>query len=441
MKLETKLRERLLAAWERSDAIFGLLTADALLARPIALRQPFIFYLGHLPAFGWNQVCRGVLDRGALHAEFDALFARGIDPVGVDRFEPADAVGWPAPAEVLAYRDRVRGALLESFDDVAARADLDLLADGGRIFAMVIEHELMHHETLLYMVQQLPGDRKVKPRDLPAYRFGGAAKRREVLIPGGAVRLGAAFERTTFGWDNEFPEHETGVDGFVMDTTPVRNGEFLRFVEAGGYDRPESWSGEAWAWLRRVQHCHPSLWRRDGARWRYRTLFDELALEEAADWPVYVSWAEADAYARWSGQRLPTEAEFHRAAYGARDGELRAYPWGDAAPGPEQGNFAFRHWAPTPVGSHPEGASAWGVEELVGNGWEWTRSRFAPYPGFTAYARTYPGYSADFFDEKHYVLLGGSWATDVALIRRSFRNWFQPHYPYVFAKFRCVAPA
>jgi formylglycine-generating enzyme required for sulfatase activity len=141
---------------------------------------------------------------------------------------------------------------------------------------------------------------------------------------------------------------------------------------------------------------------------------------------VYVSFAEALAYARWKHADLMTEAEFHRAAEGA--------PWGD----PGTANIGFTNWAPTPVGAYRNGASRWGVLDLVGNGWEWTRTKFAPFPGFTAWARTYPGYSADFFDDQHFVMLGGSWATDPALARRSFRNWFQPHYPYVFATFRTV---
>jgi formylglycine-generating enzyme required for sulfatase activity len=145
------------------------------------------------------------------------------------------------------------------------------------------------------------------------------------------------------------------------------------------------------------------------------------------DWPVYVSLAEARAFARWRGGRLPSEAEFHRAASGPTKGGR-----------PEDGNVGFRHWAPTPVGSHPESASAYGVQDLVGDGWEWTSTAFAGLPGFTPYIPGYEGYSADFFDGKHYVLKGGSWATADPLVRPSFRNWFQAHYPYVFAKFRCV---
>jgi len=152
-----------------------------------------------------------------------------------------------------------------------------------------------------------------------------------------------------------------------------------------------------------------------------------------------VSLAEARAFARWRGLRLPTEAEFHRAAYGDPTGGERAFPWGAATPGREHGNFDFRCWAPTPVGAFPEGASAWGAHDLVGNGWEWTDTPFTGFPGFEPWITGYRGYSADFFDGKHFVLKGGSWATATELLRRSFRNWFQAHYPYVFAKFRCVA--
>jgi formylglycine-generating enzyme required for sulfatase activity len=167
-------------------------------------------------------------------------------------------------------------------------------------------------------------------------------------------------------------------------------------------------------------------------------MFDEIPLERVASWPVYVSLAEARAYARWRGKRLPAEAEFHRAAYCGPDGRETIYPWGEAAPSARHGNFDFTDWAPAPVGSHAAGASRWGVGELVGNGWELTDTPFAPLPGFVPMA-TYPDYSRDFFDGKHFVVKGASWATDAALLRPSFRNWYQAHYPYVFAKFRCVS--
>ena len=168
----------------------------------------------------------------------------------------------------------------------------------------------------------------------------------------------------------------------------------------------------------------------------YRTMFGEIRLP--LEWPVYVSHAEASAYANWLGRKLPSEPEFHRAAYGTPGGrDERCYPWGNEALSAEHGNFDFQRWEPLPVGSKPKGASAFGVHDLVGNGWEWTRTQFAPFKGF-APREFYAGYSADFFDGKHYVMKGGSPRTAACMLRRSFRNWFQPHYPYVYATFRCV---
>lgn len=164
-------------------------------------------------------------------------------------------------------------------------------------------------------------------------------------------------------------------------------------------------------------------------------MFEEIPLP--LDWPVYVSLEEASAYARWTGKHLPSEAEWHRAACGTRGGGERAYPWGADAPTPPHGNFDFERWDPVPVGSYPQGISDFGVADLVGNGWEWTRTPFAPFPGFEPFS-FYLGYSANFFDGKHFVMKGGSPRTDACMLRRSFRNWFQPHYPYVYAKFRCV---
>lgn len=155
------------------------------------------------------------------------------------------------------------------------------------------------------------------------------------------------------------------------------------------------------------------------------------------EWPVYVSHAEATAYARWTGKKLPTEAQFHRAAYGTPDGGERAYPWGSQPHGSSCGNFDSQRWDPAPVTAYPAGSSAFGVAGLVGNGWEWTSTLFAPFPGFQPFA-FYPGYSANFFDSKHYVMKGGSARTAASMLRRSFRNWFQPNYPYVYAGFRSV---
>jgi formylglycine-generating enzyme required for sulfatase activity len=163
-------------------------------------------------------------------------------------------------------------------------------------------------------------------------------------------------------------------------------------------------------------------------------MFGRIPLPES--WPVYVSLAEAAAFARWRGVRLPTEAEFQRATYGSPSGE-REHPWGDRGADSSLGAFDFCGFDPVPSGSSPAGASAWGVHDLVGNGWEWTETVFAPFPGFRVIP-SYPEYSADFFDGQHFVMKGASTATARELLRPTFRNWFRRRYPYMYATFRCA---
>jgi ergothioneine biosynthesis protein EgtB len=430
-------RKRFRDAWAVSDLIFGLVPRERWLDQPIELRHPILFYIGHLPAFAWNQVGAGVLRLGPAHPTFDELFERGIDPVGADRHDAG--VEWPSIGEVLEYRDRVRERLLDLVEAVAARAGDDPMAARGRVLNVALEHEYMHQETLQYMFLELGTGALERPEDLPPYRFDNAAGPETVEVAGGDVVLGASPEAIEFGWDNEFPEHRVRVDGFRIDRLPVTVGQWRNFVDADGYRRPELWRDGDWRWRERVGLEHPPRWRRAGDGWRYRTLFDELDLEQVREWPVTLSLAEARAWCRWRGTRLPSEAELHHALYGAPNGRRRSYPWGDTAPEPGvHGNFGFANWAPTPVGSYPAGESAWGLLDTVGSLWQWTSSPFAGFPGFEASIPSYPGYSADFFDDRHFVMLGASWATPAPLIRRSFRNWFQDRYPYAFAGLRTI---
>jgi len=228
------------------------------------------------------------------------------------------------------------------------------------------------------------------------------------------------------------------VPAFAIDRCKVTNARYMEFVDAGGYRDASLWTPAAWEWKEAQNIEHPVFWRREAGRWRWRTMFDEIALPP--HWPVYVSHAEASAYAEWAGLRLPTEAEWHRAAYAAENGGERQYPWGDDAPSERHGYFGFARWDPAPVSAFADGRSAFGVEGMLANGWEWTSSEFAPFGGFKEHP-SYAGYSANFFDGKHFVLKGGSARTAACMLRRSFRNWFQPHYQYVYAGFRCVKGA
>lgn len=409
----------------RSHALFDLLTGDeAYYSQPIALRQPIVFYEGHLPAFSVNTLVKQALGQSGVDATLEALFARGIDPdLTAATAQPPEyhRARWPDRARVRAFAAeadrRVRDAL--------AHADLDIpghpLLDGAEAAFTILEHEVMHQETLLYLWHQLPPSQKRRPAAYRPRTEGHTPAPEWIDIPGGTATLGVDRGTIPFGWDNEFPAHAEDVPAFAIARHNVTNDEYLEFMDAGGYRDPRWWDADAWAWLRMEDVRHPLFWDRRGGPWHWRGMFDLLPLPAA--WPVYVSHAEASAYARWRGGRLPSEAEFQRAAHGAAGGV-----------------FDFASWDPEPAGTHPAGRSAWGVDDLVGNGWEWTRTVFAPFPGFRPMA-SYPPYSADFFDGRHFVMKGASPATGRELVRPTFRNWFRPHYPYVYATFRCVREA
>jgi len=285
------------------------------------------------------------------------------------------------------------------------------------------------------MFHRLPVDKK-KPLQTQDHWSTSRIQHRLVEIPEGPATLGLPADDSRFGWDNERCALTVRVPAFSIENHNVSNRQFMHFVQNGGYRDRSLWTSEGWTWREQNGLEHPAFWHRRGNIWNYRGMFAERPLP--MELPVFVSHAEASAYAKWLDRKLPSEEQFHRAAYGAPDSdEQRGYPWGDQPPAPQFGNFDFAHFAPSPCGAYPDGVSAFGIHDLVGNGWEWTRTVFAPLPGF-APMPFYPGYSANFFDGKHYVMKGGSPRTAACMLRRSFRNWFQPHYPYVYATFRCV---
>ena len=415
------LRTQLAAARNQADRLFSMLAPSAIYERPIPERHRIVFYLGHLEAFDRNMICQ------TSPSELDGLFAFGIDPV--DGKLPDDKPGdWPSVEEIRRYNQRARSMV---------DASLDRAAD-SLMFHVVIEHRLMHAETLAYMLHWLPYElRHHEDAGLaPASTNGHPYEPRSVDIPAGRATLGQKSEDPrAFGWDNEFDSHSVVVPAFAIDAFNVTNGQFLDFVRSGGYAERSFWDQKGCEWIQTSGIQHPKFWVQRGGDWFYRTMFEEIPLP--SEWPVYVSHAEAQAYARWRGKSLPTEAQYHRAAFGSVDGSERTYPWGGQTPGPQHGNFGCRSWTPAPVGNFPAGQSAFGVFDIMGNGWEWTSTPFAPFPGFQAFP-FYPGYSADFFDGRHFVMKGASPRTDSAFLRPSFRNWFQPFYPNIYATFRCV---
>jgi ergothioneine biosynthesis protein EgtB len=284
------------------------------------------------------------------------------------------------------------------------------------------------------MLHQLPMDRKIQPGEhsLPPSH---PVDHQMIQIPAGKITLGLSRRGEDFGWDNEFESYTADVADFEIDRYMVTNAQFLEFVNAGGYEKQTFWSENDWKWIKANGIEHSVFWKKSGGSWLYRGMFEEFTLP--MDWPVYVSRAEASAYARWAGKVLPTEEQWQRAAYGTANESQRLYPWGSETPRHAFGNFDFERWDPAPVNAYPQGQSAFGVEGMLGNGWEWTSTVFGPFPGFEPFP-FYRGYSADFFDGKHFVMKGGSSRTAACMLRSTFRNWFQVHYQYVYAGFRCV---
>ena len=343
----------------RSRELFDLVVPDAYFDRPIPLRNPIVFYEGHLPAFSVNTLIKRTLKREGIDERLETLFARGIDPEDEASVKnPTDL--WPSREEVHAY-GRAADALIE-----------EALVEADQAAFTILEHEQMHQETLLYMLHEMPHAKKVRgTRDEGRVTALPLATRESRQIPAGSTTLGTP--DGTFGWDNEFGAHVVDVPAFSIDAYAVTNGDWLEFMQATGASAPH-------------------FWARGEREWFWRGMFDMHPLP--LDAPVWVTHDQASAYARWKGARLPTEAEWHR-------------------------------------------AHDLGVADLTGQGWEWTSTLFAPYPGFRP-MDAYPEYSVDFFDGAHYVMKGASPATARELIRPGFRNWFRPAYPYVYATFRCV---
>jgi ergothioneine biosynthesis protein EgtB len=417
--------------------MFELLHDGAYYERPIPFRNPVVFYEGHLPAFSVNTLIKKGLGRVGVDEHLERIFERGIDPeteaTAVARGKPT----WPSRNEVRAFSEAADRLLVDALGNAELeQKEHPLLEDAQAVWA-ILEHEEMHQETLAYMWHQLPYELKRKPADyvtaLPALSTPSVQER--VRVPQGVCTVGTDRTAFGFGWDNELPARDVYVDGFTIDTQNVTNADYLEFVHAGGYRNPSWWRPADWAWVQDHGIVHPFFWREQNGDWYWHGMFEQVLLPP--DWPVYVTWAEARAFVRWRGRRLPTEAEYIRSAYGTPDGHQCRLPWGDMDRGQTLGNFGFERWDPVMVGSYSESASAFGVHDLVGNGWEWTSDVFGPFEGFTEMA-SYPEYSTDFFDGDHFVMKGASPVTATGLVRSGFRNWFRPRYPYMYATFRCV---
>ena len=339
------------------------------------------------------------------------------------------------PAAARAYVADVRGRVLDTLDGRAA--DPTPLARDAFVYGMVVQHEHQHQETMLATIGLMD-----RPYPVPANGNGRRASRgarasaeaRDVRLPGARVVIGTDSE--PWAYDNERPAHLVDVAPFRIDETPVTNDAYRAFVEAGGYHDARLWSPAGWSWRQEARLEHPDGWHADGrGSWSVRRFGHQLDLP--SDEPVeHVCWYEAEAFARWAGKRLPTEAEWEYAASWTPDGVKRRYPWGDDDPTPDRASLGRQRWAPAPVDAHRAGASAHGVLAMVGDVWEWTSTTFHGYPGFASFP--YREYSEVFFGDDYRVLRGGSWATHPSACRTTFRNWDFPIRRQIFCGFRCA---
>jgi len=468
------LADALTEARERS---LGLLepVPDRLLTRQhSSLMSPLAWDLGHVANYEELWLVRALTGETGARPDLDELYDAFRHPRNQRERLPILAPS-AARAYAAGVRDRVVDLLGHLREDEtngpgATRARADGAASGssatgpraaadgapcpdeiaalcasGFVHAMVVQHEHQHDETMLAALQLLaaPGYRPLAPRPPPA--VAGAVTAAEVHLPGGCFTMGTSVD--PWALDNERPAHQVGLAPYWLDTTPVTNASYASFIADGGYQDPRWWTAAGWSWRLEARLEHPQFWQRDGAGGWARDRFGWVETL-VADEPVqHVCWYEADAYARWAGKRLPTEAEWEHAAATTPEGRTRRWPWGDDDPSPARAGlwYAAGTWGPgssfgpAPVGARPGGASPWGVLGLIGEVWEWTASDFGGYPGFSPWP--YREYSEVFFGSEYKVLRGGSWATHPSAMRATFRNWDYPIRRQIFAGFRCARDA
>ena len=346
-----------------------------------------------------------------------------------------DRESWPDRDVVRQFADEADRRVIAALESADLERPGHPLLDRAEAVFTILEHEVMHQETLRYMCHRLPLQQKRAPAGYAPVTRGMPPSQRWISIPAGRAALGIAASDAPFSWDNERPRFEVDVPPFAIERHDTTNASYLEFVEAGGYRDPRWWRQDDWAWVQRESVRHPAFWARRDGDWHWRGMFEMLPLPKS--WPAYVSFAEANAYARWRGARLPSEAEFQRAAYASDSGGTGTTRGATSRRTPGAASSISAAGTRSRPAAIPRAAASWGVDDLVGNGWEWTSTVFAPFPGFRPLP-SYPEYSADFFDGEHVVMKGASPATARELLRPSFRNWYRPRYPYVYATFRCA---
>jgi gamma-glutamyl hercynylcysteine S-oxide synthase len=413
-------------ARERTLLLIATIPEDRLYRQHDRLMSPIAWDLGHIAHFEELWLLRN-LEGPVRFGEMPGTFNPFENPRAT-----RSELDLPGFAETLDVLARVRREVLDSLG--AAPPDGNPLLHGGYVYRMVAQHEYQHGETVLQALQLMEDPPYRAPRAVapPPGRPVAADAEGFVRFPGGRVEIGT--DDRAAAYDNERPRHTVDLAPFHIGAAPVTNGQFLSFMETGGYAEAAHWSEAGWRWRQEAGVDAPQFWRRDGDGWAVRSM-DRVEPLDPLHPVCHVCWYEAEAYATWAGCRLPTEQEWEAAAaWDPAEERARTYPWGDAPPTPLDANLDQLAFGAAQVGAYPRNVSPIGCHGMIGDVWEWTASEFRPYPGYETFP--YPEYSEVFFGPEYRVLRGGSWATRPGAVRSTFRNWDYPIRRQIFAGFR-----
>jgi len=421
----------LMEARERTLLLVDGLSDEDLHRQHDPLMSPILWDLGHTAHFEELWLTQN-LDGPIEFSEMPGMYNPFDHPRAERAKLPLPSFA-PMRERLAEIRDRVLTRL--------ARVDLDdpnpLLA-GGYVYHMVLQHEYQHNETILQTLQLKLGEPYLPPvrSPVPEIVIDQSQLTDMVEIPAGEYTIGT--DDRSVAYDNERPRHSIVVASFRIDRTPVTNGDYMEFISAGGYQDGRFWSQAGRKWLAESGCVAPAYWSREGDAWVGRTM-DRTSVVDPRRPVCHVSYHEADAFAKWAGKRLPTEAEWEIAAsWDPGSGALR-YPWGDEDATPLDANLDQLSLDTAAVGAYPRNVSPMGCYGMIGDVWEWTSSDFAGYPGFESFP--YREYSEAFFGSEYKVLRGGAWATRPGVIRATFRNWDLPIRRQIFSGFRCASDA
>ena len=414
-------------AWQLEDMMMkSLVSPDTFYLNPDPLRNPLIFYLGHSAVFYINKLIRVGLLEKRLNHDYEILFELGVDPeIPGELNRVIGHLNWPEVKEVWQYREQAYKIISELIKKTAIATPIHPESPLWALM-MGLEHQRIHIETSSMLIRQLPIERVKRPPNWQYAPANSYTPENEMLeVAGGVVKLGKAYDDSTYGWDIDYGSRTVEVAPFVASKYQITNGEFLEFVQGGGYENPDYWDEEAWEWKTQNNIKHPKFWLPENGSYKYRAMFDEM--DFPLDWPVEVNHYEAMAYCRAQGKgtRLMTEAEYNLATYG--NGLVEDV---------DNYNLNFKFGSPSPVGMLETAKSPSGLYDLRGNVWEWLSDHLNPLSGYKPHF-LYEDNSAIFFDTKHNMMLGGCWITNGTEALKYYRNWFRPNF-YQHAGFRMV---